>query len=118
MSPAPVSIRRSSAADGEALARLAQLDGAAPPRGDYLLAEEDGTLRAAVPLAGGPSIADPFQRTAELLAMLDLRLASLDGLRSRAPSRRGLRLPSLGGRLAAARPGAPAVPGPVATRQL
>jgi hypothetical protein len=113
-----VSIRRSTGADGEALARLAQLDGAAPPRGDYLLAEEDGTLRAAVSLAGGRPVADPFHRTADLLAMLELRLASLDGLRAPATSRRGLRLPNLRRRLAAARTGAPALPGPAATRQL
>jgi hypothetical protein len=73
-----VSIRRATAGDREALAKLAQLDGAPPPDGDrYLLAEEDGALRAARPLAGGRAIADPFHPTADLVAMLELRASRL-----------------------------------------
>lgn len=93
-----VSIRRSTAGDREAVAALARLDGAPPPDGDeYLLAEEDGVLRAARPLAGGRAIADPFHSTADLVAMLELRATRLApddaptarrrGLRSRAPRR-------------------------------
>lgn len=72
-----LTIRRSSARDSEALARLAELDTAPPPSGPYLLAEEGGELRAALSLAGGPSIGDPFRRTVELIALLELRSAQL-----------------------------------------
>ena len=87
-----VSIRRAASGDREALATLARLDGASPPGGDeYLLAVEDGVLRAARPIAGGRAIADPFHPTADLVAMLELRAARMgrDGGASR-PSR-GLR---------------------------
>jgi hypothetical protein len=42
-----------------------------------LIAEVGGELRAAIPLDGGPAIADPFQRTAELVAMLVERARQL-----------------------------------------
>jgi hypothetical protein len=43
-----------------------------------LLAEVGGELRAALPLDGRPAIADPFQRTAELVAMLVERARLLE----------------------------------------
>lgn len=71
-------IRLSLPTDQPALARLAELDSAPPPVGDYLLAEEAGGLRAALPLdGGGPPLADPFHRTAELLMLLELRALGL-----------------------------------------
>ena len=70
-----VVIRRSTDRDSAALARLAQLDSTSPPEGDYLLAEEGGELRAAMPVSGGRPLADPFHRTDDLLVMLDLRAA-------------------------------------------
>jgi len=75
--PADLTIRRSRGGDLPALERLAQLDSAAPRAGGHLLAEEDGELRAALPLDGGPAIADPFRRTEELVAMLELRVTRL-----------------------------------------
>jgi hypothetical protein len=92
---AQVSIRRSTSGDREALATLAQLDGAPPPDGcAHLLAEEDGVLRAARPLSGGRGIADPFHPTADLVAMLELRASRMvpDGGASRRS--RGLRSPA------------------------
>lgn len=83
-------IRRSAPGDARALRRLAQLDSAAPPAGDHLLAEEDGRLRAALPLDGGPVIADPFHHTVELVAMLELRAARLAGAGGGAEARRGV----------------------------
>lgn len=68
-------IRRSTDHDRAALARLAQLDSAPPPHGGYLLAEEGGELRAAMPVDGGRPLADPFHQTDDLLAMLELRVA-------------------------------------------
>jgi hypothetical protein len=73
-----VTIRHAAAADAERLRRLAQLDSAPAPSGPMLVAEVDGRLRAALPLAGGAApIADPFYRGAELLELLRMRAAQL-----------------------------------------
>lgn len=77
-----LNIRRAEANDVLALCRLAALDSQRPPKGPMLVAAIHGELRAAVPLRGGPAIADPFQRTAELVALLELRAAQLRGLAS------------------------------------
>lgn len=85
-----LAIRRSTAADAPALERLAQLDGAAQPEDDHLLALEDGALRAALPLDGRSAIADPFHPTAHLVQILELRAGRLEPT---VPGRRGLRVP-------------------------
>ncbi len=88
-----ITIRRSEQADRPAVARLAALDSKRPPRGDLLVAEIAGDVVAAVPVAGGETIADPFRRTAELVALLELRagqIAAGDELaRARARAARG-----------------------------
>lgn len=81
-----ISIRSATAADTRAIWRLAALDCRRAPAGDVLLAESDGRLVAAVAVAGGPAVADPFQFTAEAVAMLELRreqlhTAAMSGLR-------------------------------------
>jgi hypothetical protein len=97
-------IREAQPVDDAALRRLAALDGTAAypeepgrgrvPTGRLLVAEADGRLVAAVPLSGGPAIADPFRKTPGLVSLLGLRAAQLRGLADRrAPSSRG------GGRL-------------------
>jgi hypothetical protein len=75
-----LTVRPSTAGDRAALARLAQLDSAPPPVGDYLLALEGGELRAAVPMGPGRALADPFYPTRHLLAILALRLGMLHSL--------------------------------------
>ena len=73
-----LTIRMAVPADAEALRRLAQLDSAPPPRSvPMLVAEVGGELRAALPLAGGRAIADPFRWTVELVAMLTERTRQL-----------------------------------------
>jgi hypothetical protein len=52
---------------------LAALDGARTPHGASLVAERDGRMVAAVPFGGGRAIADPFEPTADVLALLELR---------------------------------------------
>ncbi len=64
-------------ADGE-LERLAQLSGVERPSGPSLVAEVNGEARAALPLAGGTVLADPFHPSTELGSLLTLRLAQLD----------------------------------------
>src|SRR3954453_9333617 len=68
-----VTIRRAGPADAAALARLAALDEARPLAGEVLVAEVDGTLWAAVELAGGRAIADPFRPTLAVRELLALR---------------------------------------------
>jgi hypothetical protein len=72
-----VTLRYAAAADSERLRRLAELDSGQAPRGSALVAEVDGRLRAALPLDGGPPLADPFHRGAELIALLQLRACQL-----------------------------------------
>lgn len=72
-------LRRASAKDSAAIARLAELDGAATPTGEMLVAETDGEIVAAVPLSGGRAIADPFRPTAGLVALLRDRAQLLAG---------------------------------------
>ncbi len=71
-------IRRSTAGDEAALARLAALDSAGPPSGPALVAEVDSRLLAALPMGSGRPIADPFRPTAELVALLELRRAQIE----------------------------------------
>ncbi len=77
MSPEAITIRRSTPADRAALARLAALDSRRLPTGDLVLAQSEGVLRAAAPLAGGEALADPFVPTAALVALLEVRAAQL-----------------------------------------
>jgi hypothetical protein len=49
---------------------LAALDSSPPPAGPLLLAFESGTLRAALSLSTGASIADPFTPTTHLISLL------------------------------------------------
>jgi hypothetical protein len=84
-----VTVRHSASGDENGLARLAALDSASPPRGPALIAEANSRMLAALPLGSGRPIADPFEPTAELVALLELRkgqIRSADGA-SRRPSR-------------------------------
>jgi hypothetical protein len=98
-----VTIRRMdlSADDQASLSRLAALDSHAPLDGPVLGAEVEGELRAAISVATGEQVADPFVRTSELSALLRLRADQLRAQRrgARRPRRRALRRarPALGG---------------------
>ena len=85
-------LRRSTADDEQALARLARLDSAPRPRGAMLVAEVDDRIVAAVPSAGGPAIADPFRPTADIVELLQAQ-AELVSARRRPSARPRLRLP-------------------------
>ena len=76
-------IRSSNEHDAPALARLAALDSAQPLSGTVLVAEVDGELRAALPIDGGVSIADPFAQTAHLVELLSAHAAALETARER-----------------------------------
>ena len=72
-----ITVRRAVRGDDTALARLAALDNASPPRGPALIAEADSRMLAALPLGSGRPIADPFEPTAEVVALLELRATQL-----------------------------------------
>jgi hypothetical protein len=91
-----ITIRRSTARDAAEIIRIAALDSGHAPEGDAMLAFVDDELRAVLPLDGGRPLADPFHRTAELVALLRYS-APDDGSRTR----RRFHL----GRLPVARPG-------------
>ena len=80
-----VTIRVAHAGDEEALSRLAALDSADVPAAPLVVAIADGELRAARSLADGSVVADPFARTADLVALLAAHGAPT---RNRTPLRR------------------------------
>ena len=73
MTATSVSIRRAGPHDAPALHRLAALDSAPPLSGEILLVEVCGEVRAALSLADGAAIADPFEPTAALIELLAMR---------------------------------------------
>ena len=72
-----LTLRLSTPSDAQALRRLAQLDDADFDGSPAVIAEAQGRPLAALPLDGGPAFADPFEHTAEIVALLRLRLAQL-----------------------------------------
>jgi hypothetical protein len=93
-----ITIRPAYADDELALRRLAAVDSAdAVPPAPLLLAEIDGELRAALSLADGSVLADPFVRTAEVLELLRVRARAEVATRRRRARRRrflGFRAPT------------------------
>jgi hypothetical protein len=81
-------LRRASAEDEPALARLARLDSAPRPDGDMLVAEVDEHILAAVPFDGGRAIADPFHPTADIVELLRAHAERLAPRRRPAPHSR------------------------------
>ena len=75
--PSSVALRLCRSDDDPALAVLAQLSERAVPAGRLVLALVDDRIVAALPLAGGEALRDPFVRTCELINLLELRAAQL-----------------------------------------
>ena len=82
-----LAILRSGPGDRAALERLAALDSAPTPSGDVLIAEVSREPRAAIEVATGAAIGDPFRPTAQLVELLAVRAGQL---RRGAVSRRPL----------------------------
>jgi uncharacterized protein (DUF849 family) len=70
-------IRRAVADDLDALRHLAALDSARALLGDVLVAESGGIIRAAYSVDEQRAIADPFVPTADLVRLLETRVAPL-----------------------------------------
>jgi|ERR687896_673752 hypothetical protein len=84
-----VVIRAARGSDGVALENLARMDSQRPLAGDVVVAEQDGTVVAA--LGGDRVIADPFRPTADLVALLRLHA----GRPATVSSRTRVRVPRL-----------------------
>jgi hypothetical protein len=80
-------MRRALDEDAPALRHLADLDSQSPIRDEALIGEIEGRPAAAISLADGRVVADPFQSTAQLGAMLKMRARSLQAS-GRTPSLR------------------------------
>jgi hypothetical protein len=70
-------IRLANGDDQRHLRRLQELDGVRFPEGPTLVGEIDGTPAAAISLADGRVAADPFQSTAVLVQLLQMRSRAL-----------------------------------------
>jgi len=74
---AEIELRLCRVGDDPALAELAALAERPLPFGRFVVALVNGRLIAALPLAGGHVLTDPFVRTAHLRPLLELRAAQL-----------------------------------------
>ena len=75
--PTAITVRRADPGDVAALRALAQLDSSEPLAEPVLIAETGGHPRAALSLADGAAIADPFHPTADLVELLRLHASQL-----------------------------------------
>jgi hypothetical protein len=73
----PITIRSAAVQDAAAIARLSLLDGHRLPAGEQLVAEADGHIVAAVEVASGKTVADPFRPTAGVARLVRLRAEQL-----------------------------------------
>jgi hypothetical protein len=76
-STASISIRTARQDDFTALWSVATLDSARVPAEPLLVAERDGDIVAALSLATGESIGDPFKRTADAIELMSLRASQI-----------------------------------------
>ena len=72
-----VELRLCRVADDPQLERLAELSELPLPHGRLVIAATRGQIVAALPLASGTALRDPFARTAHLMPLLELRAAQL-----------------------------------------
>ena len=67
---AGVTVRPATAADETAIRHVAALDSTRPPRGTVLVATDHAGVVAALGVEDGKVVADPFARTADVVALL------------------------------------------------
>jgi hypothetical protein len=92
MSNNQYTLRMASDGDGAAVRHLADLDSRPSIDGSALIAEIDGVPVAAMSLARGDVVADPFRPTADAVELLEARARSLrDRYSSSGWRRTGLR---------------------------
>jgi hypothetical protein len=74
-----ITIRRLGPGDEAAIERLVELDSGRRPEGEMMGVEIEGRLLVATSIETGKSVADPFSRTAELRALLEVRIGQMNG---------------------------------------
>jgi hypothetical protein len=84
-----IAIRFAAPTEASAVRRLAALDDAPVPGGRVLIAVVGGEPLAAMSLDDGRVVADPFRRTADVVALVRLRASLLAGRASSAGRDRG-----------------------------
>ena len=72
-----IDLRLCKASDDAELEYLAALSEQPLAPGRFVVAVVNGRIAAALPLAGGPALTDPFVRTAHLQRLLEVRAAQL-----------------------------------------
>ena len=72
-----ITLRRAGIDDAAALAILAELDSQRLPDDEFLIGEVAGEPWAALGVASGILVADPYRPTVELAALLRMRAASM-----------------------------------------
>jgi hypothetical protein len=87
LSPDTITIRRATPQDLRDLDRLARLDSQRLTPGPHLVALRDDRIVAAVDLHDGRWFADPFELTADVVALLQERAGHIT---APAPRRRGV----------------------------
>jgi hypothetical protein len=75
--PEALLVRHASSRDDVRIRQLARLDDRRLPEGPFLVAEVGGEPIAAISLANGVVVADPFLRTADAVDVLRLRAAQI-----------------------------------------
>jgi hypothetical protein len=83
MKMSDITIRTSRSADAPELERLAALDSQRLPTGELLVAEIGDEIVAAYAPETSRTIADPFRRTSDVIAMLKLRATPAKARRQR-----------------------------------
>jgi hypothetical protein len=81
----PATLRLDRVGDASRLYQLAALSGRPLAKGPFVLGEVDGRVVAALPVDGGPPIADPFELTEHLMPLLRLRAMQARGVDVRMP---------------------------------
>jgi hypothetical protein len=74
-----ITIRRLGKGDETAIERLVELDSGRRPEGEMVGVEIEGRLMVAMSIETKRSVADPFSHTAELQALLGIRIAQMHG---------------------------------------
>jgi hypothetical protein len=70
-------LRLCRVADDHQLEHLAELEGRPLPHGRFVVGVVRGSIVAALPLAGGPTLRDPFARTEHIVKLLEVRAEQL-----------------------------------------
>jgi hypothetical protein len=90
-----IAMRTATGSDDRIVRKLAALDSASAPQGPVVIALVDGRPVAAASLTDGRVVADPFEPTAEVVELLQARVAASAQAAVRPRRRRRLVLPRL-----------------------